>query len=296
MIRLIAFLSLTLCLFIQTATAQVYQRPDDMEYFKQKKAPTSLDPDAGYIFVRLAKSANKFMAAPTLIRTLTAEEHSAYEALKKQKFAKAKAKNEKRRAKRIADKAEAKKQRQPYNKSIPPVLTYDRFVIEYKDVSNVYQVWARKEYRKTDRGREIFFKLTPGNYVVYDLAGVCMCMGTVQFQVKAGEITDMGMIVSDVYDRGGQVSEFPEIEAVSKNHGEYRPGFPYSASAIRPSTTEMGFPEELAGFKRVNADYRAKGKMPMYFSTMLDRLVPMPGVLSYRQDKVIDERTGQTLK
>ncbi len=296
MTRIIAIITLTLCLFAQTASAQIYQRPDDMEYFKQKKAPTALEPDSGYVFVRLAKSANKFMAAPTLIRTLTDEEVNAYEALKRQKFEKAKAKNEKRRAKRIADKAEAKKKRVPYNKPIPPVLTYDRFVIEYEDVSNVYQVWARKEYRKTERGREVFFKLSPGNYVVYDIAGVCMCMGTVQFQVKAGEITDMGMIVADAYDRGGQISEFPEIEAFSKDHGEYRAGFPYAASAIRPATPEMDFPEELLGLKRVNADYRAKGKMPMFFSSMLDRLVPMPGVLSYRLDKIIDERTGETIE
>ncbi len=296
MTRIIAIITLTLCLFAQTARAQIYQRPDDMEYFKQKKAPAALEPDSGYVFVRLAKSANKFMAAPTLIRTLTDEEVNAYEALKKQKFEKAKAKNEKRRARRIADKAEAKKKRVPYNKSIPPVLTYDRFVIEYKDVSNVYQVWARKEYRKTERGREVFFKLSPGNYVVYDIAGVCMCMGTVQFQVKAGEITDMGMIVADAYDRGGQISEFPEIEAFSKDHGEYRAGFPYAASAIRPATPEMDFPEELAGLNRVNADYRAKGKMPMFFSSMLDRLVPMPGVLSYQEDKIIDVRTGQPVE
>lgn len=296
MIKSLTYLALSVCLLAHTATAQMYERPDDMEYFKQKKAPTALEADSGYVFVRLAKSSNKWMVAPTLIRQLTDEEFNSYETLKKQTFAKAKAKNEKRRTKRLADKAKAKAERKPYNKSIPPVLTYDRYVMEYKDVSNVYMVYARKEYRKTERGRDMFFKLAPGNYVVYDLGGVCMCMGSVQFQVKPGEITDMGMIVSDFYDRDGKPTEFPEIDAMTKGHGVYRTGLAASASAIRPATPEMSFPEELAGLKRVNADYRAKGKMPMFFSSMLDRLAPMPGVLSYQEDKIIDVRTGQPVE
>lgn len=296
MIRALTFTVLLSAFFVQTAAAQVYQRPDDMEYFKQKKAPTALEADSGYIYVRLAKSHKRAMAAPTFIRQLTDAELTTYETYKKEKFAKAKAKNEKRRAKRIADKAEAKAKKMTYNKSIPPVLTYERFVTEYTDVSNVYQVLARKEYRKTDDGRDMFFSLRPGNYVVYDLAGVCMCMGSVQFQVKAGEITDLGMIVTDFYDRDGEVSKFPEIEAVTKDHGEYRTGFAFSASAIRPYTPEMSFPEELASMKHVPAQFHAKGKMPMFFSTMLNRLVPMPGVLGYRGDKIIDERTGQVIE
>ena len=123
-----------------------------------------------------------------------------------------------------------------------------------------------------------------------------MCMGSVQFEVKPGQITDLGTIVSDLYDRDGEVSSFPEIEAVTKNHGVYRTGFGYSASAIRPYTPEMSFPEELSAMKHVPAEFHAKGRMPMYFSTMLDRLGEMPGVLSYRSDKIIDERTGKVIE
>ncbi len=175
------------------------------------------------------------------------------------------------------------------------MLTYDQFVFEYKPVTNVYGVAARKEYRKTNYGRDMFFKLMPGNYVLYDVGGVCMCLGSVQFQVKAGQITDLGMIISDIVDRDGAVSPYEELEEVTKNHGIYRTGFAYTASAIRPYTPDMDFPAELATFARSGAEYRAKGKMVMYFSTMLDRLTAMPGVLSYRGDKVVDERTGQVL-
>jgi len=92
------------------------------------------------------------------------------------------------------------------------------------------------------------------------------------------------------------VSPYEEIEAVTKGHGIYKTGFAYSASAVRPHTGDMEVPAELASFKRVGADYRAKGKMPMYFSTMLDRLPAIPGVLSYRDSgEVVDARTGQVL-
>ena len=37
-------------------------------------------------------------------------------------------------------------------------------------------------------------------------------------------------------------------------------------------------------------------KMPIHFSLMLDRLPEIPGVLSYRGDKVVDARTGQVLE
>jgi len=280
----------------ETAFAQAYKRPDDMEYIKQKEPITELQPDRGYIFFRLGKTSKKWEPAPTFIRQLSDAETTAYEAVKQEEFAKAKAKNEKKRTKRLAAKAKAEEKGEPYTRNIPPVLTYDRFVFEYEDVRNVYMVAARKEYRKTDYGRDMFFTLNPGNYVLYSMGGVCMCLGSVQFEVQAGEITDLGFIVSDFMDRDGAVSPYEEIEAVTKNHGIYKTGFPVVAAAVRPFKSDMDIPPELAGLKRVGVEYRAKGKMPMYFSAMLDRLTAVPGVLGYRGDKVVDERTGQVLE
>ena len=296
MMRLFTVLTILLAFTAQTAAAQVYQRPDDMEYIKQKEPLTQLQPDMGYIYLRLGKTSKKWVPAPTFIRQLTDAEMTAYEEVKAGKFKKAFEKNEKKRAKRMAAAEKAKAKGEPYTKTIPGVLTPERFVFEYEAVSNVYMVAARKEYRKTDYGRDMFFTLKPGNYVLYNMGGVCLCLGTVQFEVKPGEITDLGFIVADFMDRDGEVSPYAEIEETTKNHGIYRTGFPYVVSAVRPYKTEMEIPAELAGLKRVGAQYNAKGKMPMYFSTMLDRLPAIPGVLGYRGDKVVDERTGQVLE
>jgi len=194
MIKFVSILIAVFCMMAEMASAQIYKRPDDMEYFKEKKVPTEINPDTGYVFVRLSKTEKRWMAAPTLIRQLSDSETAAYDVVKQEKFAKAKAKNDAKRTKRLKQKSEAEESGVPFTKSIPPVLTYDQFVFEYEDIRNVYLVEPRKEYRKTDFGRDMFFSLNPGNYVLYNVSGVCMCLGTVQFEVKAGEITDIPIL------------------------------------------------------------------------------------------------------
>ena len=159
--------------------------------------------------------------------------------------------------------------------------------------NNVYQVWYRKKYRKAENGQDLFFKLKPGTYILYDMGGTCLCLGSVQFDVKPGEITDMGLVMADVYDRKGEASIFPEIQAFTKGHADY--GYSFFATAIRPTFDGMAFPAELTGLKRTGAVYKAKGKMPNFFSSQIDRLAPMPGILDYRGDAIIDERTGQVV-
>ncbi len=95
MMRRIVIFFMAVLVFSEIASSQAYQRPDDMDYFKQKKAPTVLEADSGYIYVRLGKTSKKWAPAPTFIRQLSDEEIADYEIVKTDLFAKAKAKNEK---------------------------------------------------------------------------------------------------------------------------------------------------------------------------------------------------------
>jgi len=295
MIRFLSSFFIVFFLMSEIASAQVYKRPDDMEYFKEKEPPTALDAESAYIFVRLGKTSKKWAPAPTFIRELTATEAADYDVVKREKFTKANAKNEKKRTKRLEEKAKAEKRGEPYTKTVPGVLNYEQFSFEYEPVSNVYVTIPQKKYRKTDYGRDLFFSVKPGRYVLFNVGGVCMCLGTVEFDVKAGVVTDLGMIVSDLADRDGEVSQYQEIEMATKDHGVYRTGFPYVASAVRPYSETMDFPAELSGLNRVGVEYQAKGQLPLYFGTMIDRIPAIPGILDYRDGKVVDARTGQVV-
>jgi len=57
----------------------------------------------------------------------------------------------------------------------------------------------------------------------------------------------------------------------------------------------MDFPAELSGLNRVGVEYQAKGQLPLYFGTMIDRIPAIPGILDYRDGKVVDARTGQVV-
>jgi len=208
MIRFLSSFFIVFFLMSEIASAQVYKRPDDMEYFKEKEPPTALDAESAYIFVRLGKTSKKWAPAPTFIRELTATEAADYDVVKREKFTKANAKNEKKRTKRLEEKAKAEKRGEPYTKTVPGVLNYEQFSFEYEPVSNVYVTIPQKKYRKTDYGRDLFFSVKPGRYVLFNVGGVCMCLGTVEFDVKAGVVTDLGMIVSDLADRDGEVSQY----------------------------------------------------------------------------------------
>lgn len=280
--------------FTAPAAAQHYRTPDDLDMFK-KLEPVTVEPDKGYIFLRMGKTSKKWQPGFTLIRKLSDEEIAAYEIVKTAEFEKALEKNTRKREKRLAALAKAKDKGEPYTRAIPPILTYEKFVFEYDAVSNVYAVPVRKEYQKTEYGRDVLFTLTPGQYVLADIGGVCMCLGTVQFTVKPGVVTDMGMIVSDIADRYDEPSKYPEVWERVKDHGTYRTGFFYVSSALRPHKDEMSVPDVIKDLERVPADYTAMGKMPVYFSTMVDRLAPVPGVLDYKGDKVIDVKALKTL-
>ena len=286
---------LTGIFFASSAFAQHYSRPDDMEYFKKLEA-VPIQPDMGYLLVRLGENSKGYEAGFSMIRKLKDTEIQAYEAEKKIQYEKAKLKNEKKREKRQAAKAKAEAKGEAYTKSIPPVLTYDRFVFPYEGTKNVYVVDARKEYTKTDYGRVMVIQLKPGNYVISDIAAVCMCMGTVQFEIKPGVINDLGMIVSDLADRYDGPSKYPDIWEAVKDHGVYRTGIYYLVSTIRPATNDMDVPEPLQALPRELVELHAMGKMPVYYSTMVDRMVAIPGILGYEGDQVVDLRTGQVLE
>jgi len=61
---------------------------------------------------------------------------------------------------------------------------------------------------------------------------------------------------------------------------------------VEPADAETYIPPKLESLPRTPASYRAAGKIDNFFGVMIDRLTALPGVLAYRRDEVIDEKTG----
>jgi hypothetical protein len=126
----------------------------------------------------------------------------------------------------------------------------------------------------------------PGTYAIYGsieltgngLAGVCMCMGTAKFEVRAGEIAELGMFGIHGVPAG----------ATAPRPDPYLLPPPFE---IRPF--EGALPARLQGLPVHPAQFRAAGKLPNFLGVTIDRLYPISGVLAYKRDTVIDARTGQ---
>lgn len=135
-------------------------------------------------------------------------------------------------------------------------------------------------------------EVKPGRYVIAGLSDkalsdteTCMCMGTVRFEARAGVITDLGHLLTDRVD---QLSTIPELRAVTGRGGRINGLLFLLVASIRPDGQTASVPAPLQGLPRVPADFRAVGKFPNQFAQTVNRMAPIPGVLAYDEDRVID--------
>jgi hypothetical protein len=141
--------------------------------------------------------------------------------------------------------------------------------------------WLQVSGRRFTSGREggsFLREVEPGSYILYGgigtsggvHLGLCLCMGSVRFEARAGQITDIGEI------------RYPER------------GAPLPAGfTLVPYNASMRIPAQLISLPRVPAEIHAAGKMPNYFGVGIGRHNPVPGILAYRRDQPIDVRTGR---
>ena len=178
------------------------------------------------------------------------------------------------------------------------LITAPAFLREVESASqlgngvNVFGANPDRPVFKVGRDRTFLVEVRPGSYVLLGLSwwaapamNTCFCFGTVRFPAVAGVITDMGYILSDEI---GTVSKIPELAGVTGGRLNISPDTARLAGAIRPYADGMPVPPLLVALPRVSADYRAVGRFPNRIAYAINRLAPMPGVLAYDEDRVID--------
>lgn len=151
-------------------------------------------------------------------------------------------------------------------------------------------------------GEESFTYLTaikPGTYIYYGpvmvvpgggAAGMCNCMGSVKFEVKAGVVTDLGNSLS-VLPQGQTPFDVATLRAMDRvKVKEAKSGKP--AKMVPTPPLAYGLPASLKDWPSIRAEFSASGKVNNYFGVTVTRMYPIPGVLEYKRDQIVDARTG----
>lgn len=127
-------------------------------------------------------------------------------------------------------------------------------------------------------------QVEPGTYTYYGpvmvmpngaAAGSCFCMGTVQFEAKPGVITNLGDFITLgwVDDAGAR-----QMAAVTVGEGRM------------PKPASYPIPAALAKYTVEQADWRAAGKRNNFLGINVMRMPPVPGVMAYDRDRIVDLR------
>lgn len=127
-------------------------------------------------------------------------------------------------------------------------------------------------------------EVEPGDYTYYGplyyqpgtaVAGTCYCMGTIQFAAAQGQITNLGDFLT---------MRWADDAALSK--ASHLP--PEGDRTVVPVSYPV--PTALSGQKVVPAELRAAGKINNFLNIMIGRIPPVPGVLDYDRDRILDLR------
>jgi len=267
-------LLLLLAALMLAAPAAAQNAHDDIEHIKEGM-PVTLDPGSAYLLIRTEVPEDALRYNVVFVRALSGPELDDYA------VSRAKALDEARSKPGATDDKVA--------------AAMAKFVERYKAATNVIFMGSGRSFATNADGATYLLRVRPGRYMIAGpgygaIINLCMCMGTVGFEAKPGVITDLGYVLAARADKPSSVAELRADTARLGEHGTMPLMF---AMTVRPWRETMAVPPPLASMTRVPAYYYAIGKLPNLFGNLIGRMAPIPGVLAYDGDKVIDVKTGR---
>jgi hypothetical protein len=239
-----------------------------------------IDPAKGYIFQRW-----NARASVLLLRVPDEQDYADYDLLIEKGFVKAVKSYQTQSAGYDADVRYARQHGLPVPaKPVEP----KRETFTIADIANRMLIGVGPTYvfEKAAGTDEVSYlqEVKPGTYIYYGpmfggpngYFGTCYCMGGVRFEVKAGQITDLGNFLNVAPDYAAQVT--PDIGPKV-----------VLAKAAEPT---YGLPAALASYPSARAEFHASGKLNNIFKATVSRMPPVPGVLAYDRDVAVDVATG----
>ena len=249
------------------------------------KPGVTLDSAKAYVLLR------SDMPVPLyLMKVASADDQAAYDKLRADALVKAHDKYVKKQAQ--YDAAVKENAKAPKGSPLPPLpekpVEPTEANFEFTPVPLLTGVLIGPMYRfaKGDGGSSTYLEeLTPGEYRIYGplaanpgvaAVGSCYCMGSVAFTVKAGEITDLGMIAA----KANPPAKRPE--------GDSSAPVIMDGPLLVPAGADVALDPRLSGARIVPAKFRPIGKLPNYFGVTVNRMPAMPGVMRYDRDRIVD--------
>lgn len=278
-----------LCAVAAPAAAKPKAPPEFVQI--TAKEGVSIKPDKAYILYRTNATGH----GPAFMRIPTRAELDAYAQAKREAFEKDKPKLIAAREKIIAQKAADETAGRPSRAIVPPEPTLDSYDFVYTDVLNLQGLDPGKALEKGEGERVMLLEATPGDFVLYgtgwrNVITTCMCLGTVGFSARAGEIVDLGTILVDI---AWQKSAVPELAGETGLGASVNGHLALFAMALRPAAVGGAKPAALASLTVQPAKFRAVGSFVAPGLFNINRLAPVPGVLAYDEGRVVDVQSGK---
>lgn len=241
----------------------------------------AIDPAKAYVLLRSDEP-----TAMMFTRVPTAEEAATYEAYRLREFEKAHAKYLKK-IKAWEEVVEfAKQNNRPVSGDKPIEPTRETFQATPYEMLTMVSIGPIFRFSKKDGGESTYLQaLTPGDYRLYGpiymanegAVGSCYCMGSVKFTVRAGEITDLGVILS----KGAA----PTAAVVGDSS---MPTTSVPVSFLGAAPAGMVLDPRIASLPMRRPELQPAGKLPNYYGVEVGRVPAIPGVIGYDRDRIVD--------
>lgn len=254
-----------------------------------------LDPNGAYLLLRSPA------AVPiSLFRVATPEEVEEYRGRRAAALAKAHAKWVKSVASWERQYKDWKESPQTYRKPDDKPIEPTDANLDFPpiDKENLIGFGPLNRFAKEKGSSTYLQRVWPGRYVIYGSVmvnpnggafGMCVCMGTVAFDAKPGEIVDVGLVTTSsdplIMPRMLESAKPEEVDGLRSGA--------ITMMRLTPPDGTMPVDPRLNSYKIVPASFRAAGPVPNYYGVQVDRMTAIPGVLGYDRDKIIDLTTAR---
>ncbi len=244
-------------------TASIAQPSQEVRLIRAGEA-VQLREDRAYLLLRIARKG--VGQTPVILRVLDEAELARYEAAKQAAYAKK-----------------------------PRKVSYEDFTFDYDGAPNLHGLGHNKALIEDENVATVLAEVRPGKYILYGhgYSGFlfqCLCLGTVGFTAAPARITDLGTFMTDTAE---EKSVHPELADETGIGPTASMDYNLFAAALRPFRPGDTLPSAVDAGKVDPAILHAVGPFVDPNVMLINRLAAIPGVLAYREGRVIDVLSGQ---
>jgi hypothetical protein len=144
-----------------------------------------------------------------------------------------------------------------------------------KGADRSVSIGAKPFIAEGDHVRTYLVAVTPGRYVIQSGPTTCFCLGSYQFEVAAGRITDMGTIHIGPENGSSPWAALKPLRSTADI--EERAYTVAEAMQVLPWRESMSLPAGMSGLPRDPARYTVAARFGNHVGQLLNRALPIEG-------------------